>query len=220
MGLSRTQSRTTSADQPRRRAAAGSDISRSRAQFHPATGAIPRSAVATGICPLSPRSLRSLRNLYSPPLYLEPYRIRISSRAGSQLRRTLGTYLHGSMTGGAPDMPRAQRSAPLHRQIYDHIASAIAAGEPGYAPGDKLPSIREAARDWDVAFQAAQQAYGLLVSARLAETRGRSGTFVAEPRNVLGPQQRLRRASAGEIVTVRAAELIPVPAYVRPILGL
>ncbi len=117
-------------------------------------------------------------------------------------------------------MPRAQRSAPLHRQIYDHIASAIAAGEPGYAPGDKLPSIRETAGSWDVAFQAAQQAYGLLVSARLVETRDRAGTFVAQPRNVLGPQQRLRRAAPGEVVTVRAAELIPAPAYVRPILRL
>lgn len=117
-------------------------------------------------------------------------------------------------------MPRAQRSAPLHRQIYDWMAAKIAAGEPGYAPGDKLPSIRETARSWNAAFSAAQQAYALLASARLVEARDRSGTFVAQPRNVLGPQQRLRRASAGESVFVRAAELIPVPAYVRPILGL
>jgi DNA-binding GntR family transcriptional regulator len=117
-------------------------------------------------------------------------------------------------------MPRAQRSSPLHRQIYDHIAAKIAAGEPGYRPGDKLPSIRETARSWGVSIQAAQQAYALLASARLTESRDRSGTLVAEPRNVLGPQQRLRRASAGESVFVRAAELIPVPAYVRPILGL
>lgn len=117
-------------------------------------------------------------------------------------------------------MPRAQRSAPLHRQIYDHIAAAIAAGEPGYAPGDKLPSIRETAQSWSVAPQAAQQAYGLLISARLATARDRSGTFVAEPRNVLGPQQRLHRASAGEVVTVREAGLVPAPAYVRPILSL
>jgi DNA-binding GntR family transcriptional regulator len=117
-------------------------------------------------------------------------------------------------------MPRAQRSSPLHRQIYDHIAAKIAAGEPGYRPGDKLPSIRETARSWGVAVQAAQQAYALLASARLTEARDRSATLVAQPRNVLGPQQRLRRASAGESVFVRAAELIPVPAYVRPILGL
>jgi DNA-binding GntR family transcriptional regulator len=100
------------------------------------------------------------------------------------------------------------------------MAAKIAAGEPGYAPGDKLPSIRETAQDWDAAFSAAQQAYALLASARLVETRDREGTFVAQPRNVLGPQQRLRRASAGETVTVRAAELVPAPAYIRPILGL
>jgi len=116
-------------------------------------------------------------------------------------------------------MPRAQRSAPLHRQIYDWMAAKIAAGEPGFTPGDKLPSIRETARSWGVAVQAAQQAYALLTSARLVETRDRSGTFVAPPRNVLGPQQRLRRASAGEMVTVRAADLVPVPSYIRPILS-
>lgn len=117
-------------------------------------------------------------------------------------------------------MPRAQRSAPLYRQIYDAMAASIAAGEPGYRPDDQLPSIRDTARAWGVSVQAAQQAYALLLSARLVETRDRAGTFVAQPRNVLGPQQRLTQASAGEVVTVRAAGLVPAPAYVRPILSL
>jgi DNA-binding GntR family transcriptional regulator len=54
------------------------------------------------------------------------------------------------------------------------------------------------------------------------KTRDRSGTFVTEPRNVLGPEQRLRstRFPDAERVEVQAAGLIPCPAYVRPILGL
>jgi DNA-binding GntR family transcriptional regulator len=119
-------------------------------------------------------------------------------------------------------MPRAQRVQPLHRQISDWFAERIAEGAPGFLPGDKLPPIRETARTWDVAFQAAQHAYELLASARLVESRGKSGTFVSQPRNILGPQQRMRSAHfpSAESVTVRAAELIDAPAYIRPILVL
>jgi DNA-binding transcriptional regulator YhcF (GntR family) len=118
--------------------------------------------------------------------------------------------------------PRAQRSAPFHRQISDWFSERIAEGAPGFLPGDKLPPIREVARTWDVGFQAAQHAYGLLASAKLVESRGKLGTFVLAPRNVLGPEQRLRstRFPAAERIEVQAAELIPAPDYIRPILGL
>lgn len=119
-------------------------------------------------------------------------------------------------------MPRAQRVQPLHRQISDWFAERIAEGAPGFLPGDKLPPVRETARTWDVGYQAAQHAYELLQSARLAESRGKQGTFVSQPRNVLGPAQRLRapRVPAAEHVEVTFAGLVPAPDYIRPILDL
>lgn len=118
--------------------------------------------------------------------------------------------------------PRAQRSAPLHRQISDWFSERIAEGAPGFLPGDKLPPIREVAQTWDVAQNVAQRAYELLASAKVVESRGKLGTFVSPPRNVLSPEQRLRstRFPAAERIEVTAAELIDAPAYVRPILGL
>jgi DNA-binding GntR family transcriptional regulator len=119
-------------------------------------------------------------------------------------------------------MPRAQRVQPLHRQIYDWFTERIAEGAPGFAPGDKLPPVRETARTWAVGYQAAQHAYELLASAKLVESQGKLGTFVSQPRNILGPQQRLHspRVPAAERIDVRAAGLIPAPAYIRPILDL
>jgi DNA-binding transcriptional regulator YhcF (GntR family) len=118
--------------------------------------------------------------------------------------------------------PRAQRVQPLHRQIYDWFAARIAGGAPGFAPGDKLPPVRETARIWDVGYQAAQHAYELLASAKMVESRGKTGTFVLAPRNILGPQQRQHapRVPAAERIEVTAAELIPAPAYIIPILNL
>lgn len=120
--------------------------------------------------------------------------------------------------------PRAQRHLPLHRQIYDWLAERITAGREGFRPGDKLPSIRDTAQEWNVSFQAAQAAYGLLASSRLAESRGKAGTFVLPPRNIFGPQQRGRAGSPpdAERYEVRSAELVPAAgpyAYVRPVLN-
>lgn len=118
--------------------------------------------------------------------------------------------------------PRAQRTQPLHRQISDWFSERIAEGAPGFLPGDKLPPIRDVAQTWDVAQNVAQRAYELLASARLVESRGKLGTFVSQPRNVLGPQQRQHapRVPGAESVRFTAAEVIDAPAYVVPILGL
>jgi DNA-binding transcriptional regulator YhcF (GntR family) len=120
--------------------------------------------------------------------------------------------------------PRAQRAAPLHKQIADWFTARILAGDQGFRPGDQLPGIRATAQEWGVGQQAAQRAYELLASARLVIT-SQSGTFVAEPRNVLGPLQRARAEafSAAERFEVRSAELVPASgqyAYIRPILDL
>ena len=121
--------------------------------------------------------------------------------------------------------PRAKREAPVHRQISDWFTERIVAGKEGFRPGDQLPTIRDTAAEWKVGQQAAQRAYELLASSKLVEMRGRAGTFVTEPRNVLGPQQRVRSGelSEAERVLVRSAALVPAAgayAYIRPILGL
>lgn len=115
--------------------------------------------------------------------------------------------------------PRAQRVDPLHIQVANYFKQEILEGR--LVTGDRLPSVRQIAGDWGVGQNVAQRAVELLKSGRLVETSA-SGTFVAPPRAALGPQQRLHLAGApsSELITVTAAELIPCPPYVQPLLGL
>ena len=116
-------------------------------------------------------------------------------------------------------MPRAQRVDPLHMQIAAHFKQEILEGR--LREGDRLPTVRQIRDEWDVGQNTAQQAIGLLKAARLVTT-STSGTFVAAPRNTLGPQQRLRLEGppSSERVTVTAAGLVPAPDYILPLLGL
>lgn len=118
--------------------------------------------------------------------------------------------------------PRAQRALPLHEQIYDHYEQLIRDG--GLQPGDRLPPVRRTAEEWGTGQQAAQRAYELLRSSKLVRT-STEGTFVAEPRNTYGPQQRARslRFSPGQRLDVRdAGRVLVTPGwhYVVAILGL
>lgn len=120
--------------------------------------------------------------------------------------------------------PRAQRTLPLHQQIYDHYEQLITDGN--LQPGDKLPSVRRTAEEWGTGQQAAQHAYALLRAAKLTRT-STEGTFVAQRRATYGPQQRARsvRFSPGTSTDVRDAGrvLITPPHpwdYVIAILGL
>lgn len=115
--------------------------------------------------------------------------------------------------------PRAQRVDPLHIQIANHFKQQILRGE--LRPGDRLPSVRAIRDEWEVGQNTAQQAIGLLAAGRLVETSP-TGTRVAAPRDVLGPQQRLHLTGppSSEQVTVTFAGMVPCPEYVLPILGL
>ena len=118
-------------------------------------------------------------------------------------------------------MPDVERAAPAHEQIYDHFARLISEG--GLTLGQRVPSVREIAREWDVAPGTAHRALGMLRSARLV-TAGPRGTFVTAPRRLVpGPQRRLEWTGlppAERADVVSAAYLERAPAYVRPILGL
>lgn len=71
----------------------------------------------------------------------------------------------------------AQRPEPPYLRIVAAIRARIAAGE--LRPGERMPSIRRVARDWDVAIATATKAMAILRDAGLVETRVGSGTVVA-----------------------------------------
>lgn len=81
----------------------------------------------------------------------------------------------------------------LYLQVADTVAALIRNGT--LARGDRLPSVREAARRHGVSVATAVQAYHWLEDARLVEARPRSGYFVAAQRPQL-PQPRPSRPPA------------------------
>jgi DNA-binding transcriptional regulator YhcF (GntR family) len=116
-------------------------------------------------------------------------------------------------------VPPVQRNAPAYRQLADYYTSRILTGE--LRPGDRLPSVREMARASGVGQNTAQRAILQLVTDGVART-DQAGTWVAERRAAISPQQRMRLDAhpASETVQVTSAGLVTCPDYVLPILGL
>ena len=73
---------------------------------------------------------------------------------------------------------------PLYRQIRDEVVRGIAQGE--LAPGDALPSVRNLASDLGINLHTVNKAYALLRDEGFVLMRGRSGAFVAQPRESVG----------------------------------
>jgi len=67
---------------------------------------------------------------------------------------------------------------PFYRQIQDQIAELVRAGR--VLPGDKLPSVRELARQMVVSVITTRRAYLELESEGLIVRRQGRGTFVAD----------------------------------------
>lgn len=115
-------------------------------------------------------------------------------------------------------MPHVVRTEPGHLQIAAHYRREISEGR--LRPGDRLPTVRALRDQWQTGQNTAQRAVECLRTAGLVVTR-QDGTYVAPPRNAVGPQQRLRLATApDEDTTVTSAEMADPPAYVLPVLGL
>jgi DNA-binding transcriptional regulator YhcF (GntR family) len=116
-------------------------------------------------------------------------------------------------------MPPVTRREPLHLQLAGFYKQQILDGT--LRPGDRVPSVREMAASSQVGQHVAQRAVEYLKTEGLVRTDG-TGTYVAERRAVLGPQQRMRltAAPADETQETLAAGLVPCPEYVLPILGL
>jgi len=65
---------------------------------------------------------------------------------------------------------------PLYHQIAEALRNGIAIGD--LAPGTRLPSIRDAARDWEVNLHTVRRAYGELEADGLVRVNGARGTEV------------------------------------------
>ncbi|GHE12774.1 TetR/AcrR family transcriptional regulator C-terminal domain-containing protein [Streptomyces alanosinicus] len=82
----------------------------------------------------------------------------------------------------------ASQSGPPFRRIADEIARRIAEGT--LAPGERVPSTRQIAREWGVALATATKALTVLRLEGLVEARPRVGTVVAAREPAPVAQQR------------------------------
>ena len=85
-------------------------------------------------------------------------------------------------------------AVPVYRQIIDQIRYQIAGGE--LQPGDRLPSVRELARQLPVNQNTVLKAYDLLARDGLVSRRQGDGTFVEEVPPTLKKTERVKQVSA------------------------
>ena len=76
-----------------------------------------------------------------------------------------------------PDL-RASSPVPLYEQIARHITDSVGRGD--LAPGDRLPSGRDLADDWEVGYSTVQHAMQALAERGIVVTSQGKGTFIAE----------------------------------------
>ena len=106
---------------------------------------------------------------------------------------------------------------PISRQIADQVRAQCASGV--LAPGDRLPSIRELARELAVNQNTILRVYERLTGEGLLERRHGDGTYVSKvpPRGQLKTQRKLLRAAADRLV-LRARLLGMGPEELRQLL--
>ena len=135
-----------------------------------------------------------------------------ASRGGRHLYQSAeaSTVQNGSMR-------EQDRSQVLYLQIAESIATPIRAGT--LTRGERIPSVRELARQHRVSLGTVMQAYRMLEDSRLIEARSRSGYFVAarppklpEPETSNPPSSSL--AVDVSSLAARVMRLAHDPAYV------
>ncbi len=82
-------------------------------------------------------------------------------------------------------------SEPLFQQIVNRVKQAVALGR--LRPGDRLPSVRELARELVINPNTIARAFRELEGEGVTLSRRGSGTFVAERKVVLKADERRRR---------------------------
>ncbi|MCE9634933.1 MAG: GntR family transcriptional regulator [Planctomycetes bacterium] len=80
---------------------------------------------------------------------------------------------------------------PLFAQIVSGVKHAVATGR--LAPGDRLPSVRELARELVINPNTIAKAYEALEAEGITLSRHGAGTFIAERRAVLSGDEQRRR---------------------------
>ena len=89
---------------------------------------------------------------------------------------------------------------PVFIQIVEKIESDIVSGK--YAPGDKLPAVRELAVEAAVNPNTMQKAFGELENLGLVYTQRTSGRFVTEDRKLIDKTRKeLAKKTAAEFLT-------------------
>ena len=79
----------------------------------------------------------------------------------------------------SPPSFNAHSAVPLYVQAADYIAALITTGE--LEPGAQLPSERDLAAEWGIAYQTVRRAMRELRERGLIVSRVGKGTFVVEP---------------------------------------
>lgn len=95
-------------------------------------------------------------------------------------------------------MPDYADPRPVKVQIADDLREQVMAGR--FAPGDKLPPVRELAGDYHVVTGTVRDAIDILRREGVLQTRSTRGTYV-----LMAPSE--RPASEFEIVMARVDEL-------------
>lgn len=99
---------------------------------------------------------------------------------------------------------------PVGTQLAWRLRSAIERGE--LAPGDRLPSLRDAADEAGVNVNTVRAAYAKLEAAGVVITEQGRGTFVTQPR---GAESDRRRELRDQIARLEA-ELVSLPLLLDP----
>ncbi len=122
--------------------------------------------------------------------------------------------------------PQVERPLPPYEQIAQYYRDKIKSGE--LVDGDRLPSIRQIAEEWNVAHATASKVLRALAAEGLVKILpGSGGTLVADSQLGYSPRDRLtsirgagRVYLAGEYARIVSAELVPATESVADAIGL
>ncbi|MCC7140046.1 MAG: GntR family transcriptional regulator [Planctomycetes bacterium] len=87
------------------------------------------------------------------------------------------------------------RGEPPFQQLVDAVKRAVATG--ALSPGDRLPSVRDLARELVLNPNTIAKAFRELESEGVTVSRPGAGTFVAERRPTMSREERRRRLEEG-----------------------
>ncbi|SES28457.1 GntR family transcriptional regulator [Actinokineospora terrae] len=121
-------------------------------------------------------------------------------------------------------MPKIQEVLPKYLQIANHYRDQITRGD--LKPGDKLPSERQIAEEWEVVRPTAEKALNSLEGQGLVERRQGSGTYVLTQKVAVRARERYARVrqfgkiyAPGWYAVIKSAELVAAPDHVAEALG-